>query len=174
MRTTRKAFATQPWLPHTIGVVVLVATLLAGTFLAGCQVPPTSATGVVQPTATEPPPTASPAPRPNPPAMHAPEAQPADATGSSLSTARVTAIGDSVMVGAAKDLAAAIPGLDLDATIGRQASDTIKLLQQYRDAGKLGSTVIIDIGSNGTLTGKQFDQIMEVLKDVRSGSFSST
>jgi hypothetical protein len=80
--------------------------------------------------------------------------------------AHVTAIGDSVMVGAAAELERAIDGVEVDAAIGRQASTAIGLLRARRDAGELGSVVIVHIGSNGTFTAKQFDEMMAVLEKV--------
>ena len=75
----------------------------------------------------------------------------------------VTAIGDSVMLGAAYSLAGSIPGIDLDAAVGRQASAAIGLLQQKAAAGLLGEVVVVHIGNNGTLTNEQFDQLMAVI-----------
>ena len=39
-------------------------------------------------------------------------------------------------------------------------------LTARRNAGTLGSVVIVHLGNNGTFTTKQFDQMMGVLKDV--------
>lgn len=75
----------------------------------------------------------------------------------------VTAIGDSVMLGAATDLANAIPNLDLDAKVGLQVSDAIQLLQERRDAGELRQVVVLDIGNNGPMTAQEFDQVMHVI-----------
>jgi hypothetical protein len=79
----------------------------------------------------------------------------------------VTAIGDSVMLGAAYTLASNIPGIDLDAAVGRQASAAIGLLQQKAAAGLLGEVVVVHIGNNGTLTSDQFDQLMAVIGPER-------
>lgn len=75
---------------------------------------------------------------------------------------RVTAIGDSVMLGAAHQLAEDIPGIDLDASVGRQVSQAIRLLKERKANGQLGDVVLLHLGNNGTFTAKQFDQIMEV------------
>jgi peptidoglycan/LPS O-acetylase OafA/YrhL len=79
----------------------------------------------------------------------------------------VTVLGDSVMVGAAQTLAAAIPGADIDAAIGRQAQTALDILQQRRGAQALGDAVIIHIGNNGSFTAKQFDAMMLALADRR-------
>ena len=80
---------------------------------------------------------------------------------------RVTAIGDSVMLGGANTLAATVGNIEVDAAVGRQVSAAIDLLWSYRDAGRLGEVVVVHMGNNGTFSSGQFDQIMEVLAGVR-------
>ncbi len=79
---------------------------------------------------------------------------------------KVLAIGDSVMLGAAHELAQSLGGAEVNAEVSRQASAAIALLQSRKDAGTLGDVVIIHIGSNGFVTQKQFDQMMQILKGV--------
>jgi peptidoglycan/LPS O-acetylase OafA/YrhL len=74
----------------------------------------------------------------------------------------VSAIGDSVMLGAAYTLAGSIPGIDLDAAVGRQASAAVSLLQERAASGTLGQVLVVHIGNNGTLTSGQIDQIMQI------------
>ncbi len=76
---------------------------------------------------------------------------------------RVTAIGDSVMLGAAYQLAADVQGIDLDAAVGRQVSEAIALLRERKASGQLGEVVLLHIGNNGTFTDAQFDEIVEVV-----------
>ncbi|MGH7622823.1 MAG: acyltransferase family protein, partial [Gemmatimonadaceae bacterium] len=78
------------------------------------------------------------------------------------SSARVTAIGDSVMLGAAQQLAAVTPGIYVDAAVGRQVSAAIALLRQLQANGELGGVVLIDMGNNGTFTETQFNEIMGI------------
>lgn len=80
---------------------------------------------------------------------------------------RVTAIGDSVMLGAAPELEQAVPNIGINAAEGRQVSAGIDILQTRRAAGKLGTVVLIHLGNNGTFTAKQFDQMMQVLAGVK-------
>jgi peptidoglycan/LPS O-acetylase OafA/YrhL len=79
-----------------------------------------------------------------------------------LTAPSVTAIGDSVMLGAAYTLAASIPGIDVDASVGRQADAAINLLSQRAASNLLGEVVLIHIGNNGTFTSAEFDQIMAI------------
>ena len=88
-------------------------------------------------------------------------------------TVRVTAIGDSVMLGAAHQLAEDVPGIDLDAAVGRQISQAIALLRERRDSGRLGPVVLLHIGNNGVFTDKQFEQVMEVVGPSRRVVFLS-
>jgi peptidoglycan/LPS O-acetylase OafA/YrhL len=139
--------------------------------------PPPSATAAPSPPAPEaaviaaaptaqPSPPASPAESaPVPPAEPPPAPSPADAP--PAPALRVTAIGDSVMVGAARQLRAAIGDITIDAAVARQAKTAINILQAQRDAGQLGDVVIVHMGTNGPLSARQFDQIMAVLADVR-------
>lgn len=94
------------------------------------------------------------------PTVPTPVAQPAPAL-------RVTAIGDSVMVGASSQLRATIGGIAIDAAVSRQAKTAIKVLQAQRDAGRLGDVVIVHMGTNGPFSARQFDEMMSILADVR-------
>ncbi len=80
---------------------------------------------------------------------------------------QISAIGDSVMISAADELKRTIPGVQIDAAIGRQVSAAIRLLKQLRDAGQLGDVVIIHVGNNGVFSARQFDEMMGVLAGVR-------
>jgi peptidoglycan/LPS O-acetylase OafA/YrhL len=124
--------------------------------------PPTEATtdqapapaAPAQDTATTPEPTPT---DPQSEPTSAPDAAPA---------VRVTAIGDSVMLGAAATLAPTIGNIEVDAAVGRQVSAAIDTLRVYRDAGRLGEVVVVHMGNNGTFSASQFDQMMEVLAGV--------
>jgi hypothetical protein len=80
---------------------------------------------------------------------------------------RVTAIGDSVMLGAARELRRTIGGVDVDARVSRQASAAINTIRARHDSGRLGEVVIVHIGNNGPITATQFDQLMAPLKGAR-------
>jgi peptidoglycan/LPS O-acetylase OafA/YrhL len=80
----------------------------------------------------------------------------------------VSAVGDSVMLGAAEELGKTVPNLaTIDAAVGFQAADAVAVLAARRDAGELGEVVVVHIGSNGIYTAEQFDQTMRVLVGVR-------
>lgn len=98
-------------------------------------------------------------------------AAPAVAAAASLTPANckecVFAIGDSVMVGAAPELAAAVPHVRIDALLGRQVTPAIQILQERKAAGQLGDVVIVHLGTNGTFSARQFDEMMQVLQGKR-------
>ncbi len=84
----------------------------------------------------------------------------------------VTAIGDSVMLGAAPQLQAAIdamfgnqPVTGVDALESRQFSAGVDLIQGYKDKGLLGQDVIVQLGTNGTVDPGDFDRMMGILSD---------
>jgi peptidoglycan/LPS O-acetylase OafA/YrhL len=88
-------------------------------------------------------------------------------TGSSAFTGSVSAIGDSVMLGAVEGLQKDIHGLTVvDAEVGLQVYAATDTLRYRRSLGQLGDVVIVHLGNNGTLTKGQFDEIMRILSDV--------
>jgi len=109
-----------------------------------------------------------PPPEPAPVAL-ASEGQPEPASTTAAAEAaplRVTAIGDSVMLAAANDLALAISGIEIDAEVGRPVSVAIDILRARRSAGQLGDVVVVHIGNNSPFSPSQFDEMMELLADV--------
>jgi hypothetical protein len=82
-------------------------------------------------------------------------------------TGSVSAIGDSVMLGAVGGLQKDIKGLTVvDAEVGLQLYDAIAVLKSRRAMGQLGEVVIVHLGNNGTFTRDEFDQIMRTLSGV--------
>ena len=96
----------------------------------------------------------------------APSTTPADAH-AALEAGPITAVGDSVMIGAAGELNRALDNPAIQADVGLQAADAIAILQRRRAADILGDVVVVHFGTNGTFTAEQFDEIMQVLADVR-------
>jgi peptidoglycan/LPS O-acetylase OafA/YrhL len=87
--------------------------------------------------------------------------------GASGYTGSVSAIGDSVMLGAVEGLQKDIKGLTVvDAEVGLQLYDAINILKSRRATGQLGSVVIVHLGNNGTFTKQEFEQIMRILSGV--------
>jgi peptidoglycan/LPS O-acetylase OafA/YrhL len=88
-------------------------------------------------------------------------------SGSSDFTGSVSAIGDSVMLGAVRGLQKDIHGLTvIDAEVGLQVYAATDTLRYRRASGQLGDVVIVHLGNNGTFTKGQFDEIMRILSGV--------
>lgn len=79
----------------------------------------------------------------------------------------VTAIGDSVMVDASPYLQQLLPGIAVDAQIGRQLIDTEPLVDQLKAEGKLGNRVILELGTNGPFTQDQLISLLDALGPVQ-------
>jgi hypothetical protein len=56
-----------------------------------------------------------------------------------------------------------IPGIDVNAVVSRQWDDGVQVVQEMKADGTLGSTVVIDLGTNGPVTPQMFEQMMSAL-----------
>ncbi|MBA3609963.1 MAG: acyltransferase [Rubrobacter sp.] len=82
---------------------------------------------------------------------------------------RVTAVGDSVMLGAADSLEREVESLEImDAAVGLYPGDAIEILRSRSAAGELGDTVIIHVGENGPFSAAEFEEMMEILDGRRA------
>ncbi len=84
---------------------------------------------------------------------------------------RVLAIGDSVMLGAVRQLRTAIQGIEINAAEGRSFQVGIQLLEARQKAGVLPPVVVISLGDNGWISGSMLDQAMQVLRSERLVAF---
>jgi lysophospholipase L1-like esterase len=71
----------------------------------------------------------------------------------------VTAVGDSVMVAATPALDQALPGIYIDAMVGRQFSTGLAVIAQLKAEGQLRSIVVVGLGTNGTVTSDEISQL---------------
>ena len=72
----------------------------------------------------------------------------------------MTAIGDSVMLGALPDLHQAFPGAVVDAVEGRQAAEAFALVDSLLANGRLGKIVVLQTGTNGTIDPAVLDTVL--------------
>lgn len=79
----------------------------------------------------------------------------------------VTAIGDSVLLAAKPALEAALPGIAVDAVIGRQIRELITLAEQLRDSGGLAPVVVVQAGNNGPVSEGDIDRLLDILGSAR-------
>jgi hypothetical protein len=88
-------------------------------------------------------------------------------TGPSGFAGSVSAIGDSVMLGAVEGLQKEIRGLTVvDAEVGLQVYTGTDILKSRRASGYLGDVVVVHLGNNGVFTKREFDRIMRTLSGV--------
>ena len=93
----------------------------------------------------------------------------ASTTATTVPPNNVLAIGDSVMLDAAADLKQDLgPSTVVDAVVGRQVSDGIDRLTDYRAAGRLTglTALVIGLGTNGPMSVAQCDQILSLAAGV--------
>ncbi|WP_409346314.1 acyltransferase family protein [Paenibacillus sp. MBLB4367] len=80
----------------------------------------------------------------------------------------VTVIGDSVMLGVSPYLEELLPGIVIDAKVGRQMSQAQTAANQLQSENKLGDFVIIELGTNGTFDKPQLEKLLNSLGKDRS------
>ena len=86
----------------------------------------------------------------------------------STPTGWVSAVGDSVMLGAVDALQHEIPNLALvDAQGSRQPPAAVDILRRRRAASQLGDVVVVHVGNNGPFVAEQFDEMMRALAGMR-------
>jgi peptidoglycan/LPS O-acetylase OafA/YrhL len=85
-----------------------------------------------------------------------------------LPPGHILMLGDSVMLGSVPNLDARLGGhrLTIDALVGRQAEDMIDRLSEYKAEGQLPSTVVIQLGDNGTVWSSDMQHLRQVLTGV--------
>ena len=76
---------------------------------------------------------------------------------------QVTAIGDSVMAASAMALAAAMPGIYIDAKPDREMPAGLAIVRRLAATGRLRPVVVIGLGTNYLVTTKQLNELMKVL-----------
>ena len=81
---------------------------------------------------------------------------------------QVTLVGDSVLLGASPYLLRRLPAARVEAKVGRQGSDGLKLVQSLKSEAQLGDATVIHLGTNGYLGEKQFRALLEQLADRKT------
>lgn len=85
--------------------------------------------------------------------------------GADLNTLKVTAVGDSVMLGARVAVERDLPKATLDAAVSRQATEMYQRIRQRKAAGKLASVVVIHAGTNGPAYKQDLFPLLRDLSD---------
>ena len=80
-----------------------------------------------------------------------------------VSGRQVTAIGDSVMVASAAALNAALPGIYIDAQVGRAMIAGLAIVQTLAADGELRHYVVVGLGTNGPVSDAQIRQLRRLI-----------
>jgi hypothetical protein len=80
---------------------------------------------------------------------------------------QVTAVGDSVMVASATALQAAMPGIYIDAKVGRQMATGLAVLRSLAARHRLRHIVVIGLGTNGDISAAQMRQLRRAVGSNR-------
>jgi peptidoglycan/LPS O-acetylase OafA/YrhL len=85
-----------------------------------------------------------------------------------IPNARVTAIGDSVMLGAQSSLQRFLGDrIQMDANVSRHFGEGLDVIRRLHDAGQLGDEVVVHLGTNGSIPEDQLDEMMRLLSGVK-------
>ena len=76
---------------------------------------------------------------------------------------QVTAIGDSVMVASAAALDAALPGVYINAQVGRAMVNGLTVIQGLAARGELRHFVVVGLGTNGPVSAAQIRQLRRLI-----------
>ncbi len=91
-----------------------------------------------------------------------------------VSGGQVFAVGDSVMVASAAALEAAMPGIYIDAQVGRQMQTGLGIIQGLAASGTLRRIVVVSLGTNGGVTPGQIRQLQRIIGPTRDLVLVST
>ena len=78
--------------------------------------------------------------------------------------AAISAMGDSVMLGARKSLQSAMPGIAIDAAVARYPGAFLGPLKRFEKADKLAPVVVLHPGTNGVLPESMMREMLDILK----------
>lgn len=73
----------------------------------------------------------------------------------------ILAIGDSIMLDIASNLKEKYDNITIDGKVSRQISDAIKLAPEYTEFNSSDKIVIIELGTNGYITDRQIDSLLD-------------
>jgi len=78
----------------------------------------------------------------------------------------VTAVGDSIMLDIQPELQVDLPGVRVDGLVSRQFETGIGVVQADRAAGTLGNVLVVELGTNGSVTSADIDAMMQAAAGV--------
>ncbi|WP_166997651.1 acyltransferase family protein [Paramicrobacterium fandaimingii] len=151
-RTLGRAFRTSvPRAAISIGIIAVALVLVGSTGTAMAVAPQSSSVEQLIANAQKSSQTKAEDPKPTKPAQ------------SAVTGENITAVGDSVMLAAAPALEDSLPGIDIDASVSRSMYTAPGILEDLEQQGRLRSTVIIGLGTNGPVNESTLDEIVDVI-----------
>ena len=90
---------------------------------------------------------------------HSPTPSPSPTVRKHISGSQVTAVGDSVLVASTPALDQVLPGIEINAQVGRQFSTGLQVIESLKAAGQLRPIVVMALGTNGTVTTQEIGQL---------------
>ena len=81
---------------------------------------------------------------------------------------QITAIGDSLMVGATPFLEEILPGITIDGRVGRPMPEGMNILDELGAQGEVRDYVVLGLATNAGVTVAQFDKIIEMIGPDRT------
>jgi len=80
---------------------------------------------------------------------------------------QITAVGDSVMLASASALETGMPGIYIDAQVGRQMQTGVQVVQELATAGSLRRYVVVGLGTNGVISPGEIWQLRDAVGSHR-------
>ncbi len=77
----------------------------------------------------------------------------------------VVAVGDSVMLGASGAIRSALPGVRVDAKVGRQFETVQSIVGWYVKEGYAPTAVVVHVGTNGAFADDDLDRLFDAVRD---------
>jgi peptidoglycan/LPS O-acetylase OafA/YrhL len=156
------------------GAGVVAATALLGLGLAVAEPAPrppgfpSKPANIAITTTTTTPRASTPTSAPAGATVPAPAPSAPNTTLTAIPNARVTAIGDSVMLGAQTSLRRFLGDrLQMDANVSRHFTEGLDVVRRLHAAGQLGDVVAIHLGTNGAIPVDQLDEMLRLLSGVK-------
>nr|WP_252893743.1 acyltransferase family protein [Lentilactobacillus senioris] len=75
----------------------------------------------------------------------------------------LTSVGDSVMIDISGGLQQLFPGAVVDGQVGRQMDAAQSIVQQMASSGKISNNLLLNLGTNGTVTSDQVEAVMDAV-----------
>ncbi|WP_405371687.1 MULTISPECIES: acyltransferase family protein [unclassified Microbacterium] len=98
----------------------------------------------------------------------APDGRPAPPAPTHVAGARITAVGDSVMLASANGLLERMPGIDIDAKVSRPMSAGDDIVADLARRGELRDYVVVGLGTNGAITTKELTRLRDEIGPQRT------